>query len=59
MIPPEFSGLATARSEHPNVDESEENYFKNNFMNMIKALKREVKNSFKSRKYKQKNERNY
>lgn len=54
MIPPEFSGPITARSEHPNADETEESYLKNNFMNMIEALKREVKNSLKSRKDKQK-----
>lgn len=40
MAPGEPSGSTTARPEYPNAEEAEENNLKNNFMKMIKALKR-------------------
>lgn len=38
MVSPEPTGSATARPEHPNVEVGE-NDLKNNFMDMIGALK--------------------
>ena len=50
--PPETSGSTTARPEHPNADEAEENNLKNNFMKMIEALKEEMKNFLKEKEKK-------
>ena len=45
--PPETSDSPTVRTEHPDADEMEENYLKNNFMKMIKTLKEKMKNFLK------------
>ena len=42
-IPPETSGSTTARPEHPNTDEAEENNLKNNFMKMVEEIKDSLK----------------
>ena len=47
MVAPEPSGHPTARPDHPNPDEAEENYLKYNFMKMIETFKEEKKNSLK------------
>ncbi|ERE67208.1 WASH complex subunit FAM21 [Cricetulus griseus] len=39
MMPPESRDSTPTRPEHPNTDEAEENYLKNNFMEMIEILK--------------------
>lgn len=41
-----------SRYECPNAEEAEENDFKNNFMKMMGALKKEMKNSIKEIKNK-------
>lgn len=46
MAPPEPRGPTTARPEHPNAEEAEENNLKNNFI-LIEALKEEIKNFLK------------
>ena len=53
--PLEISGATTARPEHPNTDEVEENKLKNNFMMIIEVLKEEIKNSLKEMEKKTKN----
>ena len=45
--PTKTSDSTTARLEHPNIDEAEENDLKNNFRRMFEALKEEMKNSLK------------
>ncbi|KAL6040074.1 hypothetical protein STEG23_003010, partial [Scotinomys teguina] len=50
--PPETSASTTARTEHLNADEAEENDLKNNFMKMTQAFKEEMKNSLKERQVK-------
>ena len=45
--PIKTSGPTTARLEHPNTDEAEENDLKNNFRRMFEALKEEMKPSLK------------
>ena len=47
MAIPKTSGSTTAKLGHPNADETEEYHLKNNFMEMIEALKEEMKNSLK------------
>ena len=47
MTPPEPSNSTTARPEHPNAEETEENHLENNIMKIINYLKEEMKNSFK------------
>ena len=54
----ETSGSKSARPEHPNTNEAEENDLKNNFMKMIEALKEDMKNSLKEVEDRQRNERN-
>lgn len=46
MALPENSG-STTRPEHPSANKGEENDFKNNFMEVIKALKEKMKNLLK------------
>lgn len=46
MALPENSGFTT-RPEHPSANKGEENDFKNNFMEVIKALKEKKKNLLK------------
>ena len=43
VIPPEPSNTTTARPEHSNAAETQENNFKNNFMKKIEALKGKMK----------------
>ena len=47
MAPAETSGSTSARPKHHSVYEAEEKDLKSNFMNMIEALKEEMKNSLK------------
>lgn len=48
MVIPETSGSISVRPKHFNVDKAEDNDLKNSFMEMIKALKEEMKNSLKA-----------
>ena len=45
MTPPEPSDPSTARPEHSNAAETQENELKNNFIMKIQALAEEMKNS--------------
>ena len=47
MASPKTNGSATARFEHPNTDDAEENGLQNNFRKMIEALKEKMKHSLK------------
>ena len=47
MAPPEPSNPTTAKPEHCNAAETQEDKLKNYFMMMIEALKEETKNSLK------------
>lgn len=48
MEPPETSGSTSARTEHPNADETEKKKnLKNNFTKMKDALKEEMRNFLK------------
>lgn len=50
MAPQKPTNPTTARPEHSNVSEPQENNLKNNFMKMIRAFKEEMKNSFNMRR---------
>ena len=47
MGQPKTSDSKIARLEHPNTDEAEESYHKNNFRKMFETLKEGMKNSLK------------
>ena len=47
MLTPEPSGNTTAKLDHPNPEEVEENDIKCNLMKMMENFKQEVKNSLK------------
>ena len=44
MTPTNTGGSTTAKLEHPNIDESEENDLTSNFWRMFETLKEEMKN---------------
>lgn len=47
MEPPGSSGSTSARTEHPNADETGKKHLKNNFMKMKDPLKVEMRNFLK------------
>ena len=62
MMPPESRDSTPAKAEHPNTNEAEESNLKNNFMQMIETLRKEMGKSFREmedgRKDKPKDARN-